>query len=581
MTTAICFSCGAEKFGAFTSCPACKATPGGEEQFAVSMALCEHLHSKQQLTVFAADIRAHRKLVFASGVLEQAREALKDKQLVAMLGMVLGRNQQPEAAQSRSTASPSDTERHREKKLMVRRDAPSLTALHRTAFGILGATTRDNRRRIVELAEDKNLTLDNEICAKARSDLTISRNRISAEVSWLPGLSPKRANAYCVLLSHDINYFMHSAGDEGPLVRANLIAAALELFDPEMDTVDWEYWILELALEADKIDPADVLRTINEDRAVAGFPEIQALDAVEAEVSARLQYYKETIKEAMDRLPTTKMIQVIRDVVEAATESGTSHAPILIDELIDSFEVRVHPFLDKEAGNALKLVETTHGSAAGGERVVKPLLDKLEQVVRNWDKVAKPIQINMNVRGIEHKQSKALAYEIRNLGIDLFNKHGMLEQAQRVTNLLQEVFSELPDVVDRLDEDAKAIDNIFEEREQSQRQTQQWAKEITYEAQIGIVFKDALRISPNGIEWKGDRYPLDSITRVRWGAVRNSVNGIPTGTDYTIAFGDSRSEAVVQLRREEVYTTFLDKLWRTVCVRLMTQTLEEIGRAHV
>jgi len=470
--------------------------------------------------------------------------------------------------------NPSDTERPRERKVKVRADAPSLTALHRTAFGILGATTRDNRRRIVELAEDKHLSLDTETCTKARSDLTNPRNRLAAEMAWLPGLSPKRANAYCVLLNQDIDYFMNSAGEEGPLVRANLIAAALELFDPEMGADDWANWILELALEADKIDPADVFRTINEDRAVAGFPEIQSLNAVEEEVSSRRRYYKDTIKDAMDRLPTAKMIHLIKDVVEAATASGTEPAPMLIDELIDSFEAGVRPFLDREADNVRKLVKTTHDSAARGERVVKPLLDKLEQVVRNWDKVAKPLHINMNVRGIEHEQSKALAYEIRNLGIDLYNKHRMLEQAQRVTNLLQEVFSELPEVADRLEEDAKAIDNIFEEREQAKHQTEQWAKEITYEAQIGLVFKDTLRISPNGIEWKGVRCSLESITGVGWGATRNSVNGIPTGTDYFISFCDSRNVTRIQTSREQVFSSFTDKLWKAAGVRLLTEMLE-------
>ena len=326
--------------------------------------------------------------------------------------------------QAKPTAKPLVDAPPREKKFKIRPDAPILNALQRTAFGVLGATTRDNRRKIVELAEEKHLSLDVDTCTKARSDLTNPRNRLTAEISWLPGLSPKRANAYCVLLTQDVDYFLRSAGDEAPLVRANLIAAALELFDPEMATDDWARWILELSVEADNIDPENVLRTLNEDREVAAFPEIQSVDAVQEEVSARCRYYKDTIKEALDRLPTAKMIQVIKNVVDEATASGTKPAPMLVDELIDSFEAGVRPFLDREADNARRLVKTTHDSAAGGERVVKPLLDKLEQVVRNWDKVAKPIHINMNVRGMEHKQSQALAFEIRNLGIDLFNKHG-------------------------------------------------------------------------------------------------------------------------------------------------------------
>jgi hypothetical protein len=90
------------------------------------------------------------------------------------------------------------------------------------------------------------------------------------------------------------------------------------------------------------------------------------------------------------------------------------------------------------------------------------------------------------------------------------------------------------------------------------------------------MFKDTLSISPDGISWKGQSFSLDSITRVRWGGVRHSVNGVPTGTTYTIAFGDKRSEAVVELKKEDIYSKFIDKLWRAVCVRLLGEMLEAL-----
>lgn len=193
--------------------------------------------------------------------------------------------------------------------------------------------------------------------------------------------------------------------------------------------------------------------------------------------------------------------------------------------------------------------------------------------------MAKPIKINMNVRGIEHEASKALAYEIRSLGIDLYKNHGMLEQTQRITNLPQEVFSELPAVLDRLDEDAEAVDGIFEQRAQAKHQTEQWAKEIAYETQIGLVFKDTLRISPDGIEWKGVRHSLDSITGVGWGATRKSVNGIPSGTDYFIYYCDRHKVTRIQTNREQIFSSFTGKLWKAVGVRLLTEMLEGLRAA--
>jgi hypothetical protein len=48
---------------------------------------------------------------------------------------------------------------------------------------------------------------------------------------------------------------------------------------------------------------------------------------------------------------------------------------------------------------------------------------------------------------------------------------------------------------------------------------------------------------------------------------------VPTGTTYTIAFGDQRSEAVVQLRREDVYSAFIERLAQTVGLRLLIELL--------
>lgn len=462
---------------------------------------------------------------------------------------------------------------HMMKAIRARSDHPKLTALDRTAFGILEATIRDNRRRIVELAEEKSLSIDGDICAQARSDLTNLRNRLAAEVAWLPGLSPKRADAYRVLLRLDLTRCMELVQQESPLVRANLYAAAIEMFDPLMDASYWSAVIEDIARQVDEIEPEAIVNLINEDRAVAGFTQIQGLDAVEAELSERRAYYRQTIKDAIDRMPTAQMVQVVTDVVASVTKSGSEHAPILVDELIDSFEIGARTFLDKEAENVKTLVKTINDSAPGGEGVIGSLLARLEQVLRNWDKVATPIQISMTARGIEHEQSRALAYTIRGLAVDLFNKHGMLEQAQRVTNLLQEVFSVLPEVADRVGEDAKAIDSIFKERDQAKHQTAQWEKEITYEAEIGLIFKDTLRISPHGIEWKGVRCPLESITGVGWGATRNSVNGIPSGTDYFIYYCDKSNVTRVQTN-EQIYTIFMDKLWKAVGVRLLTEMLE-------
>lgn len=450
-----------------------------------------------------------------------------------------------------------------------------MNALQQTPFYILGASTRDNRRRIVELAEEKSLELDPEICQKARSDLTSPRNRLSVELAWLPGVSPRKASQLLDHLRHNPMAVREESGLP-TLAHLNLLAAAFESVDGKHDPDDLAEFIAEMAYLAEDLSSEEVLRDINEDRAVSGFPEVHALDQIEAELAERKRYYRGAIKDALDRLPPMTLIQVMTETVDSVTSGGDDHAPGLIDDLVDSYEVETQGFLQKEAENVRKLIKAARDHAGSGEAAVKPYVDKLDAVARNWDKVAQPIQLSAKARGIEHEASRDLAYEIRSLAIDLFNKHDMLAQSQRLTGLIQELFAELPEIVDRVEEDADALADIFQQRQQAAARKDEWAREITYRAEIGVMFKDTLSISPQGVSWKGQNFPLDSITRVRWGGVSHSVNGIPTGTTYTIAFGNRSSETVVELKKQAIYNTFIDKLWRAVCVRLLIEMLEAL-----
>ena len=580
MGMAICFKCGSEKSGALLACGACGTTPRLNSELALSLVLTDHLSSKTQLAHYSHELRNHLKLSVPSDALAQAQEALKDPQLMAMLGAQPASSASAApvstAASSRPTAVPP---------VQSARNTPSprartqrtlkTTALHQTPFAILGVTTRDDRRRIVELAEEKSLELDHGVCQKARSDLTNPRTRLSAEIAWLPGVSPRRASQLVEGLLHDALAVREESGLP-TLAHLNLLAAAFEAVDSEHDAEDLASFIQEVAYLVDEIDPEDVLRDINEDRAVSGFPEVRALDQIEAELAERKRYYRSAIKDALDRLPPTTLVQVMTDTVEGVTLGGEDHAPELIDDLVDSYEVETQGFLQKEAENVHKLIKAARDSANSGEAAVKPYVDKLDAVARNWDKVAQPIQLSAKARGIDHEASRDLAYEIRSLAIDLFNTHDMLTQSQRLTGLLQELFAELPEVSERVEQDADALADIFHERKQAVARRDEWAREITYRAEIGVMFKDTLSISPDGISWKGQSFSLDSITRVRWGGVRHSVNGVPTGTTYTIAFGDKRSEAVVELKKEDIYSKFIDKLWRAVCVRLLGEMLEAL-----
>ncbi len=448
-------------------------------------------------------------------------------------------------------------------------------SLQRNAFFVLGATTRDSRTALVALAEHSALHVDHDLRQKARADLTNPRTRLSSELAWLPGVAPKRARDLAAEAAQLPSVLRAEAGLP-PLAFANLLATgftAIGADEPQEEVTDH---ILALCHTSTAISAETVLRDINEDRGVAGFPEVRDLALIEAGLAERRRHYMNAMREALDRLPTPVLIHTLTRAIDQATRGGSVHAPPLLDNLVDGYEVSCQGFLSAEDANVRRIVEAVRVAASSGPGAVDPLLDVLARVIRNWDAVAQPIQLSARAQGLTHEPSANLGLAIRALAVDLFNHHNMLTQAERLTKLIGEVFAELPQMADLADQDSDALRDIKIGRQQAEIDQQKWVQEISFHAEMGVVFKDRLSISPTGVAWNNQKYPLESISRVRWGGVRHSVNGIPTGTTYTVAFGDTSSEAVVEFRGEQIFEEFTGKLWRAVGTRLLIELLQRL-----
>ena len=340
------------------------------------------------------------------------------------------------------------------------------SALHSNAFFVLGANPREDRKRIVELADEAALSSDHETCQKARSDLTNPRARLGVELAWLPGVSPRRAATLMQSLSDDPMSIRKEVGIPA-LAHCNLLASAFEAVDSAWRASDVALFAEQLARLVDELDAETILRAINEDRSVSGFPEIKGADQVSEELSARMRAYRNAIKDALNRLPPSELIGAMTQLVDSTTSTGAKHAPELVDELVDSYAVETQQFLQREAENAEKLIVAARENAKAGEAAVKSIIDRLESVLRNWRKVAQPLQLSFKARGLDHDSSKNLAYKVRNLAVDIFNDHNHLGHSLRLTHLLKELFSEVPDILDRVEGDAKALGDISKRREEA------------------------------------------------------------------------------------------------------------------
>lgn len=456
------------------------------------------------------------------------------------------------------------------------------------SFHLLDATPRDNRSHLMDLAEDKSLIDESDAVNTARAELTNPRKRLVSEVSWLPGMSPKQVNAAINILQNKPSALLELLENNTfpSLAAANLIASAMTRLDGNLTGTQLSEWIYSLAKYHININNEQVLITLNEERVISEFPEISDITLIEAELSNRRNVFRQSIKISLDKLPSNELIIAVTKAVEEATDIGEKHAPILIDDMVDTFEVEAQKFLEKETGNIITLIDSIRESVQqeDSEETINLHISQLEKVLKNWDVVAQPMQVSSKSRGLPHELSIEVGGHVRALALDLFNDHGHVEISKRLTIIQKEVFAEVDTILDISIEDEIALDNIVDEREEyiqkALENAKEWNEEITYKAELGLFFKDKLEISPDGIQYKNRTLPLDEIIGIRWGGTKRSVNGIPTGTEYSIVVGTSSQTIHIETKAINVYQNFIGCLWKAVGVRLLTELLDGLREGN-
>jgi hypothetical protein len=108
-----------------------------------------------------------------------------------------------------------------------------------------------------------------------------------------------------------------------------------------------------------------------------------------------------------------------------------------------------------------------------------------------------------------------------------------------------------------------------------------WNPKWAFHVGFGRVFKTVLDISPDGIllgnPGVSPRYPLHSITRVRWGGKQ----GETLDTEWCIAIGNEDSDWAVRFtRHDDVFATFIETLGQAVVIRLIHETLQTVGSTN-
>jgi hypothetical protein len=429
-------------------------------------------------------------------------------------------------------------------------------------FAVLGVTTRDDRARIMEAAEDRSYDLDPEICSQARATLTNPRKRLEAELGWFPGTSPKVADQATSTSVKAIGQ-LPLAG----LAKANALAIAAMRWTPS-ETEELVGFLDALCAAVEEVDLLQVLREVNEDREIAGFPPFSSAEAAEDVLRDRRQTWRRTVMMVMERTPTVEMVEAMFLLVDKL--ESEDRFPLFMHELIADYALRAQPFMTREVEAAERLIAKARELAGTRPDALPPLFDALRKLLVAWDESTHAIQLSATLLGRKDADSENLAFAVRGLSIDLYNDHRLLDEARQLSAMVGASFSALPRIANQVAEDAKALENLAAEAAQEEA-------DLSYAADIGTFNKSRLAIGKTGIEWRGRRTALPAVRGVRWGAVKKSVNGIPTGTDYLIAWTDGSSTTTAEFKNGAIFEAFVPKIWTGVGFRLVNEMVARLS----
>jgi hypothetical protein len=459
-----------------------------------------------------------------------------------------------------------------------------MNSLSISPFFILGASVLDNRKRLIELADEKSLITDSDVCQKARTDLTNLRSRLGFEIAWMPGVSPEKASEALDILRTDPNK-IRDQPDLPKLAHLNLLCAAFELVDDKSEAQSIAKFIIEIAELSEALSVDEVVHEINKDRTVAGFTLVTDRDQVENELTARKRIYRQTLRDGLDRLESSTLVAAMTYALENTTAGGLHSAPGLIDSLVDGYELETKHFLDLEQENIQKLTTAMRSTArvvsVAAEKRLRDYMVTLDKVVRNWVRVAKPVQLSAKARGMDHLPSSEASLPIRLLAVNLFSVEDAVYLSEQIINLLEELFADVPVVQDAIKNDRKNLLSFkyqFRPETVVQANEHPWKDEFACKFQIGAQDNDILSISPQGISWRGQCFAFENIVRVRWGIKRSDSDDDSINVSYMIAFGDANTEAVVNIEEQSIYAEFGQKMWMAMGPRLIDQMLVALGK---
>ena len=226
------------------------------------------------------------------------------------------------------------------------------------------------------------------------------------------------------------------------------------------------------------LDAEKVCTIINTGRKKAKMSEASAND-VRREINRKRADLRQIITEKTAGIPEKQYVKLVTMLAEKSAKDE-KHGGI-IEDMVDQYEIRMHDSIQKNANDISNTITKIRNADYKHAKNYDSDINSLLQKVRNWDKLAQPVQLKAQASGMTHEISQQLGKELRDLAIYLHNEKNATEVSVRITEAMKSIFAELPELSAALENDAELLKEQKKQKSiaESLEKLQRTADELT------------------------------------------------------------------------------------------------------
>ncbi len=326
--------------------------------------------------------------------------------------------------------------------------------LNNNPFYLLEVSPRDKRATIISNAEEKAFFLEDGSAEAAQAALLTPSKRLLAELDWFLDVDKKDIEKITKSIAESKEISTESLS---PISKINALLFNFSIMQ-DIEAYDIGFMLTDIDEQFSLATIDTIIETVNACRKEAGMKMVTETEINEA-IDAKRDIIRQVFTEKLHALSDEDYMAFVSILAKQYVANDYYDDGIVISDALDQYEIRMQTEIQKHTEAVEKHIERIKGLS--NETAIRENIRGLIKRVKSWDVFVQPLQLRSQASGMPHDNSFSLGQKIRGLALYLHNEKELTEIALELVTAMQDMFAEVGDLAERLEEDAEQLANIL------------------------------------------------------------------------------------------------------------------------